>query len=107
MMIADDTWIMVQLLGIILRSKGKSREIGAKSQITISSGLAKKEIGRVLEEIRERDKADLILIIGLIACVKEERLGIRVGNDSGVHVAILYKKMAVSMPLFFDQLKSL
>jgi len=39
------------------------------------SGLAKKEIGRVPEEIRERDKADRILIIGLIACVKEERLG--------------------------------
>ncbi|MFO7601281.1 MAG: hypothetical protein R6X27_15955 [Candidatus Desulfacyla sp.] len=78
MMIADDTWIMVQLLGIILRFKGKSREIGAERQITISSGLAKKEIGRVPEEIRERDEADLILIIGLIACVKEERLGIRV-----------------------------
>jgi len=66
------------IVGNHIEIQGKVKGNRGRRQITISSGLAKKEIGRVLEEIRERDKADLILIIGLIACVKEERLGIRV-----------------------------
>jgi hypothetical protein len=40
----------------------------------------------------------LVLIIAIGAAIEQKGCGLWVGYNSGVHAAILYKKMAVSMP---------
>jgi hypothetical protein len=55
-------------------------------------------MNRISEEVGDRGEMYLVLIIAIGTAIEQKGCGLWVGYNSGVHAAILYRKMAVSMP---------
>ncbi len=59
---------------------------------------SKEELNRVSEEVGDRGEMYLVLLIAIGAAIEEKRCGLWIGDHACLHAAVLYQKMAVSMP---------